>query len=691
MQEMKRPNIIPPSKEDLLESEVFPAKINLLNKEVIAKYPKLPRIQKETISFAVIALLCFLTLKGASIVASGIQTRSEVIGTAKEALSQLQEAGALASEKDYIGVQQQLEFAQNNFEDARNNIKGLGSLVSGVLGVLPQGQAAEHLLSAGSELSASGIALNNFYTLISQIQVSENGFTSPDGLYQTLTAAKKYLVTAEQGISKATSDIESVDQKYLPEEFRAQFLVYRDSLKQGSLALEQISSMLNLFQQFLGPGSKSLLVLFENNNELRATGGFIGTYGFFKLNNGRIESQKISSVYDLDGQISEKIAPPGPFHDLTDSWGLRDSNWFVDFKASALKASSFYEKSAQQTPDAVVAMTPDMFVDLLSVLGPIQLPKYNLVLTAANFREQVQLNTSLAYDKKENKPKQMLADFAPLLLAKMSLATPEQKGELLAVLFEALSKKNLLFYDRDKDVQKILEDYAWAGRILNTDKDYLAVFNTNLGGRKTDLSIEQSAILNSEVLADGSILNTLTYTRKHQLNLFEQAKNIDYARFLVPKGSQFVSANGFVKKPFYKSDGSDYAKNLVDALKLQFKADKDLLEYDANARVVDQESGTVQGIESGKTYFANWIEVLPGAEVTVVLKYKLPFNMYDSRKYSLLLQKQPGANPLKLNYTLKTDAKVLWYTGNLKNSSGRVSYEASVLGDTFLGLVLEKR
>ncbi len=685
------PKILPPSKEDLLESEILPAKINLLNKQVIAKYPKLPVIQKEIMVFAAIALFCFLSLKGAGIIASGITTKSEVVGTAKQALNQLKEAQSLALQKDYLGAEEQLKFAQNNFEEARANIKSLGSLVTSILNVLPEGQSAKHLLDAGAELSSSGIALNSFYALLSQIKVSENGFESPDGVFQTLSAAKKYLADAEKGISQAASDIESVDPKYLPEDLRAQFLDYKDSLKQGSVALGQISSILNLFQQFLGSGSKTFLVLFENNNELRATGGFIGTYGFFKLDNGKIETQKISSIYDLDGQIKEKIAPPGPFHDLTDSWGLRDSNWFVDFKASALKASSFYEKEADQTPDAVIAVTPDIFVDLLSVLGPLKMDKYNLVLTADNFREEVQLNTSLGYDKKENKPKQMLADFEPLLLQKISTATEEQKSELLSVVFNALSKKNLLFYDRNKNIQQIFEDYAWAGRILDTDKDYLAIFNTNLGGRKTDLSIDQSATLNSEVLADGSILNTLTYTRKHQLNLYEQAKNIDYVRFLVPEGSKFVSAEGFVKKPFYKSDGSGYANNLLEALKGQFKKDSDLALFDANSKVIDETSGTVQGKESGKTYFANWIEVSPGEEATVVLKYKLPFNINDSRKYSLLLQKQPGANSLKLSYSLKTDAKVLWYTGDLKNTPGKVGFEGAVLKDTFLGLVLDSK
>ncbi|MEK7651767.1 MAG: DUF4012 domain-containing protein [Patescibacteria group bacterium] len=685
------PKILLPSKEDLLESEIFPADINLLNKQVVAKYPKLSVIQKETLVFGVLALLCFVSLKSASIVASGIQTRSQVIGTAKQALSQLKEAQVLASEKDFVGVQKQLEFAQNNFEQARKDISSLGGLVSSAIKILPEGQAAQNLLEAGAELSASGIALNNFYAMTSQIQVSENGFSSPDGLYQTLNATKKYLNDAEDGIKKATENLSKVDSKYLPEDLRDQFVNYKNNLEQGSVALSQISSILNLFQQFLGPGSKTLLVLFENNNELRATGGFIGTYGFFKLNNGKIESQKISSVYDLDGQILEKIAPPGPFHDLTDSWGLRDSNWFVDFKESALKAISFYEKAGKQTPDAVVAMTPDMFVDLLSVLGPIDLPKYNVSLNANNFREQVQLNTSIGYNKKENKPKQILSDFAPLLLQKISLATPEQKSELLGILFSSLSKKNLMFYDRNKNVQEIFESYSWAGRILDTDRDYLAIYNTNLGGRKTDLSIQQSAVLNSEVQEDGSIVNTITYTRKHQLNLYEQAKNIDYVRFLVPKGSKFVSAQGFVKKPYYKSDGSGYTANLIDALKNQFKKDSDLLKYDSVSKVVDQTSGTVEGIEAGKTYFANWIEVLPGEEAVVTLKYRLPFNLDDSRKYSLLLQKQPGANPLKIDYSLKTNAKVLWYTGNLKNSLGKINYNSSLSEDTFLGLVLEGR
>ena len=90
-------------------------------------------------------------------------------------------------------------------------------------------------------------------------------------------------------------------------------------------------------------------MLFENNNELRATGGFIGTYGNLKILNGKIQNIRVSSIYDLDGQLTENIKPPNPLLNVNSKWYMRDSNWFADFPQTAKTVSGFYEKKVGNT------------------------------------------------------------------------------------------------------------------------------------------------------------------------------------------------------------------------------------------------------------------------------------------------------------------------------------------------------
>jgi hypothetical protein len=58
-------------------------------------------------------------------------------------------------------------------------------------------------------------------------------------------------------------------------------------------------------------GKKNYLILLQNQNELRPTGGFIGSFANFSINRGSIEKIKLTSIYDIDGQLLEKNCPTG--------------------------------------------------------------------------------------------------------------------------------------------------------------------------------------------------------------------------------------------------------------------------------------------------------------------------------------------------------------------------------------------
>ena len=630
--------------------------------------------------FSVTVIFVALLFRTAGIFAETINSKAQVLGATTEGLAHLSAAEALVAQKNFTDSDAQFKLAQQNFIQGKIDLGLNNPLLASVVNLIPKGRDAENILNAGENLSQAGKSLSDFYAIASQIKAGAQGFNAPDGFYESLNVARNYLNSGDNYLKTASADFDLVNPANLPSDFQQKFSAYSEQIHNYSASIEEANQLLGLLQSFIGSGQKSILVLFENNNELRPGGGFIGTYGFFKFDDGKIVSQKISSIYDLDGQLKDKIAPPGEFHDLTDHWGLRDSNWFVDFKQSALKASVFYEKEGGETPDAVVALTPDVFVDLLKATGPIYFDKYGTTLSADNFRNVVQENTS---DQQSKTPKQFLADFAPLFLQNLTKSDGSRAG-VLSALLQNIAAKNIIFYDRNADVQQQFESYNWAGRIADTDKDYLAIYNANLGGQKTDLNVSQSAKLQSEVQSDGSIINTLTYTRTHA-PVYTDPQNISYIRFVVPSGSELISAGGFDPKPFYRSDGSDYTFE-ADA---NFKTDPDLMALDYNSRI-DASSGTVISSEAGKTTFGNWITLSQGQSKTVFLKYKLPFNVNDDQKYSLTVQKQPGTLPYDFEYDLDAGRNYLWYSRyDLDINNNQLIWKSSISNDSFLGLLFK--
>ena len=56
---------------------------------------------------------------------------------------------------------------------------------------------------------------------------------------------------------------------------------------------------------------KKYLILFQNDNELRPTGGFLTAYAVVFVENGKVSPEKSDDIYELDKKFSRKPEPCG--------------------------------------------------------------------------------------------------------------------------------------------------------------------------------------------------------------------------------------------------------------------------------------------------------------------------------------------------------------------------------------------
>ena len=73
-------------------------------------------------------------------------------------------------------------------------------------------------------------------------------------------------------------------------------------------------------------GPRTYLLLAQNNDELRATGGFISGAGHVTIDRGKITSLILKDSYAVDTWDQPHPEPPGPLRKYmaTDLWVLRD-------------------------------------------------------------------------------------------------------------------------------------------------------------------------------------------------------------------------------------------------------------------------------------------------------------------------------------------------------------------------------
>jgi hypothetical protein len=362
------------------------------------------------------------------------------------------------------------------------------------------------------------------------------------------------------------------------------------------------------------------LVLFQNDTELRPSGGFLGSFADVTIQNGYpIAMDFETNIYKLDKAFTDVITvdPPEPLLKIIEKWAMRDSNWAADFKDAAQKVEWFYQQEGGRGVDGVIAINTRVAEDLLKLTGPIEMPEYNTTITAENFLPVVQYKVEKEYFENPenfpaNEPKSILKDLAPKLLEK---AMAVDKRALYQLFDDALAEKNLLFYFRNPDLQKIAEEQNWAGRIrYDTAKDYLYIVNANVGGKKSSRNIDQKV---SYSVVTKSREATLEITRTHKgTGEWPDGENKNFMRVLVPKGSELL----FVQK---------------------------------NGVVITEEVDV--GEESGLTSFGLWVNTAPGSVSSLTLTYRLTLTPVP---YTLFIQKQPGANPDDISVWV--DGKRTW-------------------------------
>jgi len=636
------------------------------------------RAQEYTMFLAGIFLL-LLVVVGLSEVNRGQSLKKQILGDATTGYDFLTTARQGLLDQDLKRAQQNFVLASQSFVEARSQINEAGGVVGQLVKILPQGRDLDRILLASAhvsralELSTSG--LQEF----TNSKLSWDSATNSSGIefFKSVRLSHESFVKASHELESALELLSQVNPASLPNEFRQQYVNSLSQLSLASQVLTNVVRLQDIILQLLGGEPKTYLLMFQNNNEIRASGGFIGTYGILRFENGSMKIDRIESIYHLEGQLQDNIVPPIPIARLlNDRWGIHDSNWFVDFPMSARKFIEFYELTTGELADGVISMTPDVFEELLAITGPIPMEEYGETLTHENFRERVQFKTSTDYDRVENRPKKLLSDFAPKLLQQFSSLPPEKFLDGFDTLLQMVSQKQILMFSLNESVQQNLTEFGATGEIVDTTGDYLAIFHSNVGGGKTDLGLNTK--VQKEVVIDefGKVTVSLTITRSHQaFNEQYFPRNVDFMRILVPLGSKLISASGFEELELDEFRKSGYV------------VDPDV-DFWQSQQVPFQSSSVNVGTEAGYTEFSGWLELDPGQSKTVTLSYKLPFQVENI--YTQTLQKQPGIREFDFTLSVIHSSELLYAYPERYESVGReITFSEVVSSDRFHALVIK--
>ena len=433
------------------------------------------------------AILLFITVGIPLLTLKAFSFKDQAQARAQSAFNFMLEGKDALFNLDAQSAQESFGKAQTEFDKIEQDFEFLSLDFISLAASFPMQSSlgsTAHLIRMGNLFSSAGYQTSQALALLHGLPEFNNGDSEQQSAFtDNIIKASFNLEQARLNIKDANIELSFVRSQDIPEEFQSSILAIQQQSLQIEKLFEQTFSSIDVLLAFLGHQSeKNYLLIFQNSSELRATGGFIGTYGLIQVNKGNVEDLFIDGIYNPDGQLPLKVIPPHPLQYITPNWGTRDSNWFFDFPTSAKKAMWFYEQTGGINTDGVIAITPKVIEKLLAVTGAIDMPEYGLKLTADNFLELVQQEVEVDYDKALNRPKQILTDFAPRLIEKLKVAGSPMT--ILNIIFEGLNNKDIQIYSEDSSVHDFIANRGWSGELETIDKyeDYLAVVITNIGG-----------------------------------------------------------------------------------------------------------------------------------------------------------------------------------------------------------------
>lgn len=641
-------------------------------------------------------------------------------------------------EADYDFSQANINFlaAEEELAKINDSLLFLASLSSN-----PKMQLAsqsKNFLAAG--VTASSLAKNLLASSESLLNKDEN-----INFNDALEAFIFNISLAKEDSNRLKNLLNNLKPEVLPIEYQAKLMALRDQISFLDESLSEFIRLSDKLKDILGLSvDKRYLLVFQNNAEIRASGGFLGSYALVDIRDGKIRNLEVPAggSYDLEaGLKGKKFSSPYPLHLVNPLWNFWDANWWPAWPKTAKHLMWFYEQSSGPSVDGVISLTPTVVEKLLKVTGDIDMSKeYGLIINADNFWETVQkvveyknlelshpdylegiassskvisveipLNQDLE-NNPDNKPKKIIGDLMARILEvlpdKINL---ESLPAIVSLFSDSISEKHILFYFKDEKLQEEALHYGLAGELKDYDHDYLLIVDSNIAGQKTDKLMRQEVSLVSEVQHDGQIINTLTIDRHHpgeKDQAFTGVRNVNWLRVYVPQGSELISFSGSSKPDESYFDDYDSEAILLPALKAEREAK------------IDELSGTLSYDEDGRSVFANWTMTDPGQISRIEIKYKLPFNfntlksnnkstyleklyywlnpeLQENFPYSLIIQKQAGAKsfPLKLKLVTNDTYDVFWSTEKKGVAADRYLFNlvTEINRDRFFGALLNMK
>ncbi|MEX0896278.1 MAG: DUF4012 domain-containing protein, partial [Patescibacteria group bacterium] len=396
--------------------------------------------------------------------------------------------------------------------------------------------------------------------------------------------------------------------------------------KVNEVAEERRSSMIVL-QQLSGVlpdllaanEQRTYALVFQNNQEIRPTGGFIEAVALITLSQDGLVGYEVLNNYQVDRGLPGTVEAPEAIRRFFGEEQLlfHDSNWDPHFPKTAEQITWFLEKSQNRDVDGVMTIDVAGLARFLEYLGPLDVPEYSEVVTHRTLAERIEFNSEvILLDESDKKDYRQLV--FEKLLQKIQQTPVDKTHLILQAMRVNFEEQSMLFVPKRASEREAFLGLGWTGGILNPQCptqlskshcqiEVVAQFEANVGVNKANFYLER-AIEHVVSMQQQSVLHerSINYTNTAQTNSWPKGPYRSYVRLYLPKNA------------------------VIDTLQV---GEQTLTSADLDSSQ-----------EHDRQVVGFYIEVPVDSTLPVVLRFTTPRQSHDGDRfaYALFEQQQPG-------------------------------------------------
>lgn len=197
-----------------------------------------------------------------------------------------------------------------------------------------------------------------------------------------VAALQEPVATAAVALANARQDLAAEDSSGFVDRFKSKYRELSSLVGDAQRAMDSASVTVELLPDLLGKdGARDYLLVFQNNAEIRATGGLPGALSVVRTDGGSISLGRQDSAANF-GERASPVLPLSKDEEevFTEKLGtfMLDANFTPDWPRAAELIRARWEETHPEDLDGVLTVDTVAVSYLLAVTGPVEVGPYTL-------------------------------------------------------------------------------------------------------------------------------------------------------------------------------------------------------------------------------------------------------------------------------------------------------------------------